>query len=42
MAKRRWILTSDDVIRELDGDDYFLELDDLKSLLSMNCAQRCR
>lgn len=28
MAKRRWILTSYDVIRELDGDDYFLELDD--------------
>ena len=28
MAKRPRILTTDDVIRELDGDDYFLDLDD--------------
>ena len=28
MAKRLWILTSDDVIRKLDGDDYLIELDD--------------
>ena len=28
MAKRPRILTAEDVIHELDGDDYFLELDD--------------
>ena len=28
MAKRSKILTADIVIRELDGGDYFLELDD--------------
>ena len=28
MAKRPRILTTDDVIRELDGEDYFLDLDD--------------
>ena len=27
MAKRPRILSTDDVIRELDGDDYFLNLD---------------
>ena len=28
MAKRPRILTAEDVIHELDGDNYFLELDD--------------
>ena len=28
MAKRPRILTTNDVLRELDGDDYFLDLDD--------------
>ena len=28
MAKRPRILTAEDVIHELNGDDYFLELDD--------------
>ena len=28
MAKRPRILTTNDVLRELNGDDYFLDLDD--------------
>ena len=28
MAKRPRLLTTEDILRELDGDDYFLDLDD--------------